>query len=148
MKKDIKIIYNFFKNLLKEINKFNYGAPILYIENDNFATIKYIVNYSNSDESEQSYRNIDHCIYQVIKNIFGDKSFDHIYDNYRVTTNGVFDYHILPDFRINSHCLVQRSFNECITWVNFFGLNSEYIEVIKSIFGKDYYYENSIRKNN
>lgn len=148
MKKDIKIIYNFFKNLLKEINKFNYEQPILYIENNNFATLKYIVNYSDIKESEQSYRNINHCIYQIIKNIFCDNSFDWIHDNYHVTTSGVYDYHILPNFKISTNILVQRSINTCTTYINFYGLNDEYIEVIKSIFGKDYYYENNIRKTN
>lgn len=145
MKKDIKIIYKFFKNLSKEINKLNYGVPILYIENANFATIKYSV---NSDESEQSYRNIDYCIYKVIRSVFGGKSFYHIHADYQVSTNGVYDYHILPNFKISTHPLMQRSINTCTTFINFYGLNDEYIEVIKSVFGKEYYYENNIRKNN
>ena len=71
MKKDLKIIYNFFRNLLKAINKFNYDYPILYVENNNFATIKYMVKYSDSNESEQSYRNIMNCLYlTIIKKTF------------------------------------------------------------------------------
>ncbi len=146
MKKDVRIINKFFKNLLKAINKFNYGYPILYIENGDFATIKYTVKYSNSDESEQSYRNIINCLSLTIKNIFGDKAFIDAWPEYSISKYGIYEYHILPDFRINNHCLVQRSFNTCITYINFYGLNSEYIEVIKSVFGKNLYYEDNIRK--
>lgn len=146
MKKDIKMIYKFFKKLLEEINKFNYEYPILYIENGDFATIKYNVKYSNSAESEQSYQNISHCIYKIIKKVFSDNSFDWIHNNYQVTTNGVYDYHILPNFKISTNILVQRSINTCNTYINFYGLNSEYIEVIKSVFGKNLYYEDNIRK--
>lgn len=148
MKKDLKIIYNFFRNLLNTINKFNYDYPILFVENNNFAAISYTVKYSDSNESEQSYRNIMDCLYSTIINTFGDKAFISNWSGYSITTRGVYDYHILPDFRINNHCVVQRSINTCTTFINFYGLNSEYIEIIKSIFGKNIYHENNIRKNN
>ena len=82
----------------------------------------------------------------TIINTFGDKAFINIWSGYSITTHGVYDYHILPDFRINNHCLVQRSVNTCTTFINFYGLNSDYIEIIKSLFGKNLYYEDNICK--
>ena len=67
MKKDIKIIYKFFKNLFKEINKFNYGQPFLYINNGDSVTITYRVKCQDEVE-ESSYRNITDCLSLTIIN--------------------------------------------------------------------------------
>ena len=67
MKKDIKIIYKFFRNLFEEINKFNYGQPFLYINNGDSVTITYRVKCQDEVE-ESSYRNITDCLSLTIIN--------------------------------------------------------------------------------